>query len=117
MSESIQIEDPLLGRLLDGKYHIESRIGIGGMATVYLARRKHIGDRVAVKVLNTVAPMSEVDLRRFELEARIAAKIKHPNIVSVFDFGLTRDGLMYLVMELLEGSSLERKWSKKVLLD
>lgn len=105
-------EDPLLGRLLDGKYQIETRIGVGGMATVYLARRKHIGDRVAVKVLNTGAPLGEVDLQRFELEARIAAKIKHPNIVSVFDFGST-DGLMYLVMELLEGSSLEKELEQK----
>lgn len=106
-------EDPLLGRLLDGKYQIETRIGVGGMATVYLARRKHIGDRVAVKVLNTGAPLGEVDLQRFELEARIAAKIKHPNIVSVFDFGSTSDGLMYLVMELLEGSSLEKELEQK----
>lgn len=106
-------EDPLLGRLLDNKYQIESRIGVGGMATVYLARRKHIGDRVAVKVLNTGAPLGEVDLQRFELEARIAARIKHPNIVSVFDFGSTPDGLMYLVMELLEGSSLEKEMEQK----
>ncbi len=106
-------EDPLVGRLLDEKYLLETRIGVGGMATVYLTRRKHIGDRVAVKVLNTGMPLSEVDHQRFELEARSAAKIKHPNIVSVYDFGTTKDGLMYLVMELLEGSSLEKELEEK----
>lgn len=111
------LEDPLIGRVLDNKYALEASVGVGGMATVYLAKRKHIGDRVAVKILNTGMPLSEVDLQRFELEARVAAKIKHPNIVSVFDFGTTPDGLMYLVMELLEGSSLERELEEKTFLD
>lgn len=110
-------EDPLLGRTLDGKYQLESHVGAGGMAIVYLAKRKHIGDKVAVKVLNTGVPLSEIDLQRFELEARSAAKIKHPNIVSIFDFGTTEDGLMYLVMELLEGSSLEKELEEKISLD
>ncbi len=110
-------EDPLIGRTLDGKYQLECQVGIGGMAVVYLARRLHIGDRVAVKVLNTGVPLSDVDLQRFELEARSAAKIKHPNIVSIFDFGTTSDGLMYLVMELLEGSSLEKELEEKTFLD
>src|SRR5438552_17939275 len=117
MSEEFLTDDPLLGRALDGKYQLESCIGVGGMATVYLARRKHIGDRVAVKVLNTGLPLSDIDLQRFELEARSSAKIKHPNIVSVFDFGTTSDGLMYLVMELLEGSSLEKELEEKTSLD
>ncbi|MBI4850516.1 MAG: tetratricopeptide repeat protein [Acidobacteria bacterium] len=110
-------DDPLIGRTLDGKYQLESQVGIGGMAVVYLARRLHIGDKVAVKVLNTGVPLSDVDLQRFELEARSAAKIKHPNIVSIFDFGTTSDGLMYLVMELLEGSSLEKELEEKTSLD
>jgi diguanylate cyclase (GGDEF)-like protein len=117
MSDPIITDDPLLGRTLDGKYQLETCIGIGGMATVYLARRKHIGDRVAVKVLNTGMPLSDIDLQRFELEARSSAKIKHPNIVSVFDFGSTSDGLMYLVMELLEGSSLERELEERNVID
>lgn len=110
-------DDPLIGRTLDGKYRLEYQVGIGGMAVVYLATRLHIGDSVAVKVLNTGVPLSDVDLQRFELEARSAAKIKHPNIVSIFDFGTTSDGLMYLVMELLEGSSLERELEEKTFLD
>ncbi len=109
--------DPLLGRTLDGKYQLECQVGIGGMAVVYLARRLHIGDKVAVKVLNTGVQLSEVDLQRFELEARSAAKIKHPNIVSIFDFGTTSDGLMYLVMELLEEPSLEKELEEKTSLD
>ncbi|MEW6733788.1 MAG: tetratricopeptide repeat protein [Acidobacteriota bacterium] len=116
MSEPIITEDPLIGRVLDGKYSLEARLGVGGMATVYLGKRTHIGDRVAVKVLNTGAPLSDIDLQRFELEARSAAKIKHPNIVSIFDFGTTSDGLMYLVMELLEGSSLEKELEEKTFL-
>jgi diguanylate cyclase (GGDEF)-like protein len=117
MSEPLFTDDPLLGRALDGKYQLETCIGVGGMATVYLARRKHIGDRVAVKVLNTGLPLSDIDLQRFELEARSSARIKHPNIVSVFDFGTTSDGLMYLVMELLEGSSLEKELEEKTVID
>ncbi|MGH9854963.1 MAG: protein kinase domain-containing protein, partial [Blastocatellia bacterium] len=100
--------DALTGRTLDQKYYLESKLGAGGMGTVYCARRLLIGDRVAVKVLhpNQVADPQAVE--RFRREAQTAARLKHPNVVTIYDFGVSGDSLIYLVMELVEGDSLRQ---------
>lgn len=89
------------------KYCLDSKLGAGGMGTVYLARRLLIGDEVAIKILHS----EQNDPRageRFRREAQAAARLKHQNAVSIYDFGITDDGLQYLVMEHVEGESLRR---------
>src|ERR1041384_696698 len=99
-------------RLLASRYLLEKRLGRGAMGQVYLARDQNLQTRrVAVK---TVRPdiLSDEDLQegeaiaRFEREARSAAKIRHPNVVDVNDFGKSPDGVFFLVMEYVEGETL-----------
>jgi serine/threonine protein kinase/predicted ATPase len=101
------VNEELTGRIIDRKYKLVSQLGEGGMAVVYLAQRMRIGDDVAVKVLRSEIMLDLVSQARFEREAQAAARIKHPNIVTIHDFGTTDDGLTYLVMELLNGPTLE----------
>lgn len=98
-------KDPMLGRSIDGRYRIDSLIGVGGMGSVYRATRLLIGDEVAIKILHTER-MDANSSERFRREAQAAARLKHPNAVSIYDFGISTDGLQYLVMEFLEGESL-----------
>jgi serine/threonine-protein kinase len=100
--------DPMLGRSIDGRYRIDNRIGAGGMGTVYRATRLLIGDEVAIKILHRdLADANSSE--RFRREAQAAARLKHPNAVSIYDFGISTDGLQYLVMELVEGESLRER--------
>ena len=99
--------DPVTGSTIADKYRIDARLGAGGMGAVYRATRLLIGDEVAVKILHS----EQTDPRaaeRFRREAQAAARLKHPNAVNVYDFGITEQGLQYLVMELVEGESLRR---------
>jgi tRNA A-37 threonylcarbamoyl transferase component Bud32 len=100
------ISDPLLGRVIDGKYRIDAEIGAGGMATIYRATRLHIGDAVAIKVLHSEMLRGPQFAERFQREAQAAARLKHPNVVAIYDFGVSSDGVIYLVMELVEGPNL-----------
>jgi serine/threonine protein kinase len=99
-------DDPLVGLTLDEKYRLDSRIGAGGMGTVYRATHLLIDRPVAVKVLNPRYVEDEAAQTRFRREARAAGRLQHSNAVTVTDFGSTRDGLVYIVMELLEGKTL-----------
>ncbi len=98
--------DTRLGLTLDNKYRIDARIGAGGMATVYRATRLLIGDAVAVKILHPDQVRDPQATERFRREAQAAARLKHPNAVAIYDFGVSETGLVYLVMELVEGQSL-----------
>jgi len=95
----------LIGRSI-GNYKIVRAIGEGGMGTVYLAEHPTIGKRVAVKMLRPDLGTDPGLVSRFFQEARSVNEIRHPNIVDISDFGKTEDGIVYLVMELLEGRSL-----------
>ncbi len=95
----------LIGQVIDNKYELISPLGEGGMAVVYNARRLRINDEVAVKILHPETTLDAVSQIRFEREAQAAARIKHPNIVTIHDFGAS-NGLTYLVMELLQGPTL-----------
>jgi serine/threonine protein kinase/ketosteroid isomerase-like protein len=101
-------EDPLVGRVLDGKYEIIAPLGVGGMGSVYRARRVLIGDEVAVKVLHTKFVGDDTLVERFRREARAAAQLQHPNVVTIHDYGEARgrEGFAYIVMELVRGESL-----------
>lgn len=102
----------LIGQVIDNKYELISQLGEGGMSIVYNARRLRINDEVAVKVLHPETTLDSVSQIRFEREAQAAARIKHPNIVTIHDFGTTTNGLTYLVMELLQGPTLGEELSR-----
>jgi serine/threonine-protein kinase len=95
----------LAGRVLDGRYRLRAPIGTGASGRVYEADDIKLRRRVAVKVLHEALASDAGFLRRFQTEARVAASLHHPNIVTVHDWG-TDDGLPYMVQELLEGGSL-----------
>jgi serine/threonine-protein kinase len=78
------------------------------MGTVYRARRLLIGDDVAIKILHLEIMNDPLAVERFRREAQAAARLKHPNAVMIYDFGVSEDGLLYLVMELVEGQSLRQ---------
>src|SRR5262245_20851900 len=98
--------DLLVGRTIDHRYFLESRIGGGGMGSVYRAKRLHIGDRAAVKILNPEHSADSKAVERFQREAKVGASLRHPNAVMVYDFGVSADKLTYFVMELVEGKDL-----------
>src|SRR5262247_2888799 len=102
----LSASDALTGRTLDQKYYLESKLGAGGMGTVYRAGRLLIGDWVAVKVLHPDQMADPQAVERFRREAQTAASLKHPNVVRVYDFDVSSEGLSYLVMELAEGENL-----------
>ncbi len=91
-----------------GPYEIVSRIGAGGMGEVWRARDSQIGRDVAIKVLPVSAAENADRLHRFELEARAAGTLNHPNLVTIFELG-KHDGAPFIVMELLEGETLREK--------
>ncbi|MEZ4459785.1 MAG: serine/threonine-protein kinase [bacterium] len=97
------------GTLVDARYRIEGHLGRGGFAHVYRARQIHLDRQVALKVLELPPGPSGAQFQaRFIQEARIAARIKHRNVVDVFDFGVPTDlGQPYLAMEFLDGHDLE----------
>jgi eukaryotic-like serine/threonine-protein kinase len=98
--------DPLVGTTLAERYEIIRRIGEGGMGAVYEARHSIIGKRVAIKVLLEKFLENEELIARLLQEARLASSIGHQNIVDVTDFGTTRDGRAFVVMEFLDGEPL-----------
>jgi serine/threonine protein kinase len=95
----------LEGRTLDGRYQLGSLLGAGGMASVHLATDRVLQRQMAVKVLSPPDAQDPLFVERFRREARAAARLSHPNIVSVFDSG-SDAGLHYLVMEYVPGESL-----------
>src|SRR5687768_16214935 len=100
--------DALLGRVIAEAYVIQELVGIGGMGRVYRAEQRALGRMVAVKVVHRHLLGDRDSVARFYTEARAASSLNHPNSVSVFDFGRTDDGILYLVMEHLRGKDLAR---------
>jgi serine/threonine protein kinase len=98
--------DKLVGQTLDGRYHVEQKIGEGGMGVVFRARHAIIERPLAIKVLKREAMRDTATIRRFVQEAKAASRIGHPNIVDVTDFGTTPDGMTYSVMEFVPGITL-----------
>jgi serine/threonine-protein kinase len=93
------------GALIVGKYRLEAQLGEGGMGTVWLARNETLDAPVALKLIRSGMQCEET-VERLLLEARVEAKLRHPNIVRVFDFGQTELGDAFIVMEVLDGISL-----------
>ena len=102
-------DDPssFVGTVLDGQYQIESLLGKGGMGAVYLARHILLGDRVAIKILPPEVRNNAEWLRRFRREGQAARRFRHPNAVTVYDLRTAADGTIYMVMEYVEGQTLD----------
>ncbi len=98
--------DTFLGEVLDGDLRIDSVLGRGGMAVVYLATQLRLDREVAVKRLQSHRQPTARDKEWFRQEARLLSQLRHPNLVSVLDFGNAPDGSLYLVMEYVRGTSL-----------
>ena len=96
-----------LGKVLDGKYRLDSFLSQGGMGAVYKATHVMLGKTVAVKLINPELVTSADVVRRFQREARAATALNHPNIVAVFDLGQTAEGTLYIAMEFVNGPSLK----------
>jgi eukaryotic-like serine/threonine-protein kinase len=100
------VSDTLINTLFDGRYRIVRKLGSGGMANVYLAEDQELGRRVAIKILNDRHAGDDQFVERFRREAKNAAALSHPNIVSIYDRG-EAEGTYYIAMEYLEGRSLK----------
>jgi beta-lactam-binding protein with PASTA domain/tRNA A-37 threonylcarbamoyl transferase component Bud32 len=98
----------VIGDLIAGRYRLSRRLGGGGMGVVFEAEDRLLRRRVAVKLLRPHLADDEAFRRRFEREGRAAASLSHPNIVAVYDVGQTAEGTPYIVMEYVEGRTLER---------
>ena len=99
--------EEMVGRVLDAQYEIEAFIAEGGMGAVYRARHQLLGDRVAIKILPIEMRRNEEWLKRFQREGQAARRFRHPNAVVVHDLRTSSEGEVYLVMEYVEGSTLD----------
>lgn len=106
------LADPMLGRLIDGRYEIRERVAAGGMATVYVAFDRRLERSVALKVMNPSIAGAPADpseySSRFRREAKAAARLTHPGLVRVYDQGTDGD-ISYLTMEYIEGENLRTR--------
>ena len=98
--------DTLIDQVFDGRYQVVRKLGTGGMANVYLAEDQELGRRVAIKMLDERHAQDEQFVERFRREAKNAAGLSHPNIVSIYDRG-EAEGTYYIAMEYLEGRTLK----------
>jgi eukaryotic-like serine/threonine-protein kinase len=93
--------------ILDGKYALLRELGAGGTGTVYEAENLVVGKKIAIKIMNPAAFAERDSQARFVTEARAAARISHANVVDIHDLGVSKNGVPYIVMELLRGETLE----------
>jgi serine/threonine-protein kinase len=99
----IKRKDSMIGQVLGGCYEVQALLGRGGMSTVYKGRHTMMNRLVALKVLSSHDPYS---LKRFHMEAQLAASLSHANIIIVYDFGLAKDGEAFLAMDYIAGKTL-----------
>ena len=99
--------------VVHGRYSILRTLGGGGMARVYLAHDEVLGRDVAIKILRDQYAEDAEFVERFKREARSAASLSHPNIVSVYDRGVAEDGTSYIAMEYVPGGNLKERISRK----
>jgi serine/threonine protein kinase len=107
-------KDPRVGTTLSGRYRLEKAIAKGGMGRVYLATQLQLGRSVAVKILNPEFRDTDPQfVRRFSIEASICARLAHPNVVTVHDYGESETGELFMAMELLRGKTLSAAVQKE----
>lgn len=102
------------GVIVNERYRIDEVIGIGGFGAVYKCTQANMDQEVAVKVLKSEHLTSLEHVKRFTREARAASKLKHPNTISIFDFGTHSDGALYLAMEYLHGETFANRMDEQV---
>ncbi|MBK7995835.1 MAG: serine/threonine protein kinase [Blastocatellia bacterium] len=102
-------EDALVGRLIDYKYQLHERIARGGTGSVYRGTHLQLNMPIAIKILHAETAQDFTSVERCRREAYAAMQIRHPNAIAVMDFGVTPDGLVYVVMEFLVGKTLRQK--------
>lgn len=107
LGDSVSFEEQAVGKTLDGKYRIDGFLKRGGMGAVYRGTHLMLSKPVAIKLIKPELVSSTDVVQRFLREARAAAHLSHPNIVTVHDLGQTSDGMLYIAMELVDGSSLK----------
>ena len=103
---STQGDDPLIGRAIAGKFVIERLLGAGAMGAVYRAHQTALERPVAIKVMHGGLAADPTYAARFQREAKAASRLDHPNLIRVLDYGQEADGLLYIVMEYLDGRDL-----------
>lgn len=106
-------QDPMLGKIVGGRYQVLKKLGQGGMGAVYLAEHQGVGQRVAIKFLNASFSSDRNVLQRFLNEARSYGQIAHPHAVQLHDFGQDDAGNLYISMEYIEGQDLKRLLEKE----
>ena len=106
-------QDPLAGKVIDGRYRILFKIGEGGMGAVYKATQISTGKPVAIKTISKELSSDEGTIKRFQREVDIQSKLTHPNIVSLIDFSRMNGGDFFFVMEFVEGPSLRQRIIEK----
>src|SRR5215510_7444209 len=99
-------QDPFVGKVIDGRYEIQARVGEGGMGVVYKSRQISIDRVIALKMLNAQMAGDPTWVQRFYNEAKACSRLQHPNTIRMFDFGQTSDGRLFMTMEFLDGVSL-----------
>ena len=105
--------DPLLGRVLGDKYQLVRKIGTGGFGAVYEADEKKLSRKVAIKTLHAHVSKNPQISKRFLREAIAASRVEHPNIIKIYDYGETTDGVLWMAMEYLTGQSLDEYLHQK----
>jgi serine/threonine protein kinase len=103
----------IVGQTLDNQYEIEAFIAQGGMGAVYRARHILLGDRVVIKTMRDEVRNNAEFLRRFQREGRAARAFRHPNSVTVYDLRTASDGMIYMVMEYVEGHTLDKELKER----
>ena len=97
------------GRVVAGKYRLVEKIGAGAFGAVYKARQMELDHDIAIKILQPGVTANEQSLERFRREGVAACRVRHPNAVSIFDYGVTATDVAFLAMELLEGRPLSKE--------
>lgn len=109
-------EDKFIGKVLEGKYLVRGLLGSGGMGNVYRGRHTQMESDVAIKILHSSLVSDAKAVERFRREARAALAVNHPNAIQVMDFGVTDDQTVFIVMELLDGISMQKIIEKEKIL-
>ncbi|KAB2882220.1 MAG: serine/threonine protein kinase, partial [Kofleriaceae bacterium] len=109
---AIPARDAEIGAVIDDRYRLIERIGLGGMGAVYKAEHVGMGRVVAVKLLRPEMGGRQDAIDRFTREAQASARVSHKNVCAVSDFGVRDDGALYLVMEYLRGETLRERLDK-----